>query len=175
MTAKFKVSDFFNTATEDQWMYIHHYEGCQTLDFGSAPVLPRQTEVLTALRILGVEIEDIMGLQYAGKNKYTLYPSNLGNSVLEETEIEICGHKVEIRMADPMVRRIEPRTVTVYITGIPLELSDKVLYNKLWLKYGLKLDLDEASATIRRTIRKAIPQALLKMANRFERLPIEEI
>ena len=50
-------------------------------------------------------------------------------------------------MADPIVRRIEPRTVTVYISGMPLELSDEVLYNKLWLKYGLKVDLDEARAT----------------------------
>ncbi|KAL3863417.1 hypothetical protein ACJMK2_005174 [Sinanodonta woodiana] len=147
MTEKFKVSDYFNTTTEDDWMYIPHYEGCLTLDFGNAPALPRQTEVLTALKILGVDIEDIMGLQYAGINKYTLYPSDLGNRVIEDGEIEICGHKVEVRPADPMVRKIEPRMVTVYISGIPLELSDEVLYQKLWNKYGIRLDLNEARET----------------------------
>ncbi|KAL3836129.1 hypothetical protein ACJMK2_021580 [Sinanodonta woodiana] len=147
MTEKFKVSDYFNTTTEDDWMYIHHYEGCLTLDFVNAPALPRQTEILTALKILGVDIEDIMSLQYAGINKYTLYPSDLGTRVIEDDEIEICGHKVEVRPADPMVRKIEPRMVTVYISGIPLELSDEALYQKLWNKYGIRLDLNEARAT----------------------------
>ena len=78
---------------------------------------------------MGVEIESIMGLQYAGRNKYTVYPSNQGEYVLEQSEMEICGHKVQIRVADPIVRRVEPRTVNVYISGIPLEMSDEVLYN----------------------------------------------
>ncbi|KAL3884944.1 hypothetical protein ACJMK2_025043 [Sinanodonta woodiana] len=120
MTGKYKVSDYFNTTADEHLMYIHHYEGCQTLDLGSAKTLPRQTEVLTSLKILGVDVKDIMGLQYAGTNKYTLYPSNRGAYVLEGDEMEICGLKVAIRMADPMVRRIEPKTVTVYISGIPL-------------------------------------------------------
>ncbi|KAL3886425.1 hypothetical protein ACJMK2_026417 [Sinanodonta woodiana] len=131
MTEKFKVSDYFNITTEGDWIYIYHYEGCLTLDFVNSPALPRQTEVLTALKILGVDIDDTMGLQYAGINKYTLYPSNLETRVIEDDEIEICGHKVEVRPADPMVRKIEPRMVTVYISGIPLELSDEVLYQKL--------------------------------------------
>ncbi|KAL3832257.1 hypothetical protein ACJMK2_023917 [Sinanodonta woodiana] len=143
---KFKVSDFFNTTTDDNLMYIYHYEGCQMLDFGSAKALPRQTEVLTSLKIMGIDIDEIMGLQYAGPNKYTLYPSNMGVHVLEAEEMEICGIKVAIRMADPIVRRIKPRTVTVSISGIPLEVSDEVLADKLWQKYGIKPSLDDARA-----------------------------
>ncbi|KAL3842763.1 hypothetical protein ACJMK2_020749 [Sinanodonta woodiana] len=144
---KYKVSDYFNTTTEDNLMHIHHYEGCQTLDFGGAKALPRQTEVLTSLKIMGIDTEEILGLQYAGTNKYTLYPKDMGAYVLESEEMEICGVKVAVRMADPMVRRIEPRTVTVNISGIPLEVSDEVLADKLWLKYGIKLSLDDARAT----------------------------
>ncbi|KAL3873027.1 hypothetical protein ACJMK2_036189 [Sinanodonta woodiana] len=72
----FKVSDFFNTVVENQTLIIHHAEGCQTLDFGDAKSLPRQTEVLTSLKVLGIDISRIYGLQYGGKNKYTLYPFN---------------------------------------------------------------------------------------------------
>ncbi|KAL3832259.1 hypothetical protein ACJMK2_023920 [Sinanodonta woodiana] len=144
MMGKFKVSDFFNTTTDDNQLYIHHYEGCQTLDFGSAKALPRQTEVLTSLKIMGIDIDEIMGLQYAGPNKYTLYPSNMGAYVLDAEEMEICGIKVVIRMADPIVRSIEPKTVTVSISGIPLEVPDMVLAEKLWEKYGIKLSLDNA-------------------------------
>ncbi|KAL3889318.1 hypothetical protein ACJMK2_001662 [Sinanodonta woodiana] len=143
---RFKVGDFFNTSTDDNLLYIHHYEGCQTLDFGSAKALPRQTEVLTSLKIMGIDIDEIMGLQYAGPNKYTLYPSNMGAEVLQEEEMVICGLKVAIRMADPIVRSIEPKTVTVSISGIPLEVPDMVLAEKLWEKYGIKLSLDDARA-----------------------------
>ena len=57
MTDNFKVTDFFNTAIDDQFLHICHHEGCQTLDFGDAQVLPRQTEVRTSLKVMGVEIE----------------------------------------------------------------------------------------------------------------------
>ncbi|KAL3891212.1 hypothetical protein ACJMK2_003475 [Sinanodonta woodiana] len=110
----FKVSDFFNTVVDKQTFIIYHAEGCQTLDFGVAKSLPRQTKVLTSLKVLGVDINTIYGLQYGGRNKYTLYP--LGkNPILGMNEVTICGLKVAVRSADPIIRNIKPRTMDVFI------------------------------------------------------------
>ncbi|KAL3866347.1 hypothetical protein ACJMK2_043652 [Sinanodonta woodiana] len=74
MAKQYKVSEFFNTSLEEengeQKLVIYHMEGCQTLDFSEATTLPRQTEVLTALKVLGAYFTDVYGLQCGGRNKY---------------------------------------------------------------------------------------------------------
>ena len=99
----YKISDFFNTGVEDQKLIIHHAEGCQTLDFGDAPNLPRQTEILTAMKVLGIDLTKIFGLQYGGKKKYTLYPTS-NTPLLTQSEINICGIRVKITEAEPVIR-----------------------------------------------------------------------
>ena len=117
---KYAVSDFFNTRVEEnngtKKLFIYHAEGCQTLDFGETQNLPRQSEVLTALKVLGVDMQTILALQYGGRNKYTLYPrSNM--PVLTAEKITINGHLVEVSLADPIVRDIVPVNADVFISG----------------------------------------------------------
>jgi hypothetical protein len=100
------------------------------MDFGEAPILPRQIEVLTAMKILGVDITKIYGLQYGGKNKYTLYPC--GNTpLLSQSEMLICGHRVTITETAPIIREIEQRNMDVFISGLPLEIDTAVVLEKL--------------------------------------------
>ncbi|KAK3584103.1 hypothetical protein CHS0354_021166, partial [Potamilus streckersoni] len=54
---------------QDQKILIaYHLEGCQTLNFGDTLKCPHQADILTALRLLGINIEKIDGIQKGGIN-----------------------------------------------------------------------------------------------------------
>ncbi|KAL3857477.1 hypothetical protein ACJMK2_012145 [Sinanodonta woodiana] len=105
----YKIGDFFNTRVVGEpgahKLVIYQVEGCQTLDFGGAATLPRQTEVLTAIKVLGIDIEQIYGLQYGGRNKYTLYTKSM-RILLKQEELTINGHIVKIYNTEPIIRDI---------------------------------------------------------------------
>jgi len=134
----FKVSDYFNTMVEDNKLIIHHKEGCQTLVFGESQSLPRQTEVITALNVWGVDINLIYGLQYGGSNRYILYPF-YNTPILNQSEIFICGTRVKVYLTPPMIRDIEPRNIDVFISGLPLEMGKEVVLQKCKMFMALSL------------------------------------
>ncbi|KAL3868123.1 hypothetical protein ACJMK2_040959 [Sinanodonta woodiana] len=109
--AQFKISHLFNTLVEGEPGNQKFYT------YGGMPDLGKQ--ILSAMKILGIDISQIYGLQYGGRNKYILYP-NTNTPLINLSELRINGQSVMISEIEPIVREIEQRSIDVFVSGLPL-------------------------------------------------------
>lgn len=141
------IEKYFLTKKEQNGLYAYHAKGCQIIDFGETASCPGQADILTAMKIKGINVEQIVGLQNMGRNRYMLYPKNPENPILEDEEFMVKDSKGIILQPSPIFRDTQGRRTDIFISGLPLEIGNEAIIKKFIRKFKINI-LNDKKATI---------------------------
>lgn len=141
------MGKYFNTRLETNGLYAYHSKGCQIIDFGEAKQCPGQADILTAMKIEEININDIKGLQNMGRNKYMLYPKDPEVPIIKREDITVKGEKGLILQPSPIFRDIYGRRIDIFISGLPLEINNDELVKKFINKFKVNV-INDKKATV---------------------------
>ncbi|KAL3832777.1 hypothetical protein ACJMK2_024391 [Sinanodonta woodiana] len=133
-----RLSRYFEVQVEGDTLYAFHSRGCQLISFSGVDKPPKQAEILMSLQTLGVNMRGIRGLQNAGKSNYMLYPVAKETKLLKFDKFYVFGKVAHVLEAPTFTRQIGPKTTDIHITGLPIEVDEDELCNKIYQRFNVE-------------------------------------